>query len=478
MSFPLGRIFRPFSGERVRPLFAMAGPIMAEQAFITLLGMVNAAMAGRAGTEVASGVGLVNSLTNMVNAVFSAIALGGTVAVSRSRGAGRREETDRAAFQCVLLSVLSALGLAAALIIFPRAAVAALFGASSAPVRSNAAGYLVWTAAGYPFLAATLAASGVLRGAGDVRTPMIVNVLMNVVNAVAGWLLIFGVSAGGVRILPPLGAAGAGMAVTAARVVGTAFYAIAFARGAGGFAWRFAGMPKPFSRDWGRPASEVSADRAAASDVLFVGVPAAVESLAFTGGKLLTQTYVAGLGASAAAADYIASAAAGLVQVPLSSLQLAIPPLVGAALGCGRKDEARSAVTLSVVWGSVVTAVLVVPSFVFAPTLLGLSSSDPAVLKDAVAIFRFFCLCSPLLWSLSFMVPAGLRGAGDGRFTMIVSIVSMWTVRVGLGWLLAVPAGLGIMGVWIAMIADWIARAAFFVPRLRGGAWLRDRRGR
>jgi putative MATE family efflux protein len=448
---------------------------MAEQACITLLGIVNAAMAGRAGTDVASGVGLVNAVTNVVNSVFSAVALGGTVAVSRARGAGRREESDRAAFQSIFLSVASAVGLGAVLVFFSRPAVDAFFGASSAVVRANGSVYLAWTAAGYPFLAATLAASGVLRGAGDARTPMVVNVLMNAVNAAVGWVFIFGLSAGGAVLVPALGAAGAGIALTVARIAGTVFYAVAFARGAGRFSVRFAGIPKPFFRGGGLLHSELRADRAAASAVLFVGIPAAVESLAFTGGKLLTQTFVAGLGTSAAAADYIASSAAGLVQVPLTSLTMAVPPLVGGALGCGRPDEARSIVGQAVLLGSAATVAIVVPGFIFTPQLLGLSSGDPAVLNSAVSIFRLFCVCTPFLWAVSFLVPAGLRGAGDGRFTMVVAIASMWTVRVGLGWLLGIPFGLGIMGVWIAMLADWLARAAFFLPRLRGGAWLRDR---
>lgn len=455
MRFRLGRARRALSGSLFRSLLSMAGPIMAEQAFITLLGLVNAGMAGRAGTEVASGVGLVASVTNLATALFSALALGGTVAVSRARGAGRREDADRAASQCVMLSVGSAAAVSVVLAVFSRPVVDALFSASPATVRGHAASYLTWAAAGYPFLAATLAASGVLRGAGDARTSMVVNVLMNVCNAAAGRVLIFGVSAGGAAVFPALGAAGAGMALSFARAAGVALYAAVFARGAGGFRFRFS----------------AAKDGAAAAAVLAVGIPAAVESFAFMGGKLLTQTYVAGLGAAAAAADYLASAAAGFVQVPLSALSLAVPPLVGAALGRGRPREARAVAALAVFWGSAATFAVDAAAFVFAPALLGLSTDDPAVLDAAVAVFRIFCVASPFLWAASFIVPSALRGAGDGRYTMTVAVASMWVLRVVLGWLLAVPAGLGLTGVWLAMFADWIARAAFFVPRLRGGVW-------
>jgi putative MATE family efflux protein len=453
----------------------MSGPIVAEQAFITLLGMVNAGMAGRAGTDVASGVGLVNSITAMVTAVLSAVALGGTVAVSRARGAGKTDEANRAASQCLILSVGSAFGLAVLLIVFDRPVVEALFGASSEPVRAAAADYLVWSAAGYPFLAATLSASGVLRGAGDARTPMAVNIVMNAVNAAAGRAVIFGLSAGSILLVPPLGAAGAGIALSVARLAGTACYAGAFARGAGRFSFRSAAssLRSRFGRRGAQ--SDARADHLAAAAVLAVGIPAAVESLAFNGGKLLTQTYAAGLGAPSVAADYLAGAASGFSQVLLASLQMAVPPLVGAALGRGRSAEARTVVYLASFWGSIATAAVNLVGFVFAPSLLGLASDDPEVLSRAVAVFRLFCVLSPLLWAGSFIFPAGLRGAGDGRFTMLVAVVSMWSVRVGLGWLLAVPAGLGIMGIWIAMSVDWAVRCALFVPRIRGGAWLRER---
>lgn len=445
----------------------MAGPILAEQTCLTLLAFVNAGMAGRAGTEVASGVGLVNSVTAMVTALFSSVALGGTVAVSRARGAGKPEDATRAAFHCLVVSIGSAVALTAVLIIFSRFAVEALFGASPEAVRRSAEANLVWSAAGYPFLAATLAFSGVLRGAGDARTPMVVNILMNLVNAGAGRVFIFGAAIGFVRV-PSLGAAGAGIAVSAARAAGTLFYLVAISWGAGLFAFR--GLRYSLVPPLGMRAAP--SDRAAVAAVLAIGMPAAVESLAFNGGKLLTQTYAAGLGATAVAADYLCSAAAGFIQVLLSSLLLAVPPLVGASLGRNRPDKARSVIALALFWGSVATTAMVVPGFLFAPSLLGLSTDDPSVLASATPLFRLFCFVTPFLWAPSFILPAGLRGAGDGRFTMMVAVSSMWTVRVGLGWLLAVPAGFGILGVWIAMISDWFVRAGFFVPRFRSGVWL------
>ena len=76
-----------------------------------------------------------------------------------------------------------------------------------------------------------------------------------------------------------------------------------------------------------------------------------------------------------------------------------------------------------------------------------------------------------LIWPLSFTLPQALRAAGDTRFTMVVSSVSMWTMRVGFGILLGRVLGFGVVGIWMAMFADWFLRIAFFLPRFHGHKW-------
>jgi Na+-driven multidrug efflux pump len=287
---------------------------------------------------------------------------------------------------------------------------------------------------------------------------MLVNIVMNVVNVIAGRAFIFGLEAGGSVILPPMGAAGAALAITSARAVGAAIFLFILTRGTSAVRLR--------------SIRELRPDKATLGLIFIVGIPASVESLMFTGGKLITQTFLAGLGEVAMTADYLASVTAGLIQVPVSSLSMAAAPLVSGRLGTRDGQGARRVILASLLLGEVLLLAMAILSFPFIRAIVGLSSPRADVVNLAAGLLRFFLFVIPLFWGSSFIIPSGLRGAGDGRYTMWVAIFSMWIFRVGLGWLLSHPLGLGVLGIWIAMAVDWGIRSAFFVPRLLSEAWI------
>lgn len=458
--FPLVSLVREDIRSRILPFVI---PVMTEQAFIALMGLVNAAMAGSAGTRVAAAVGLVNAITNVIISILSALALGGTVVVARHLGAGDSDKARAGAWQAVLVSVAGAIVAGLTVAVFARPVVDLLYGTADSGVRGAAAGYLAITALGYPFLALSLASSGTLRGAGDSRSPMYVNVLMNVVNVLAGRVFIFGVLAGGRTIVPPLGAAGAALAITIARGFGAAAFTRLLLSGRSRLCLR--GLPS------------YGPDREHLRIIFSVGLPASVESLLFNGGKLITQTFLAGLGEVAMTADYLATSLAALVQVPASSLSMTAAPLVGQSLGRNDPEGARRVIVSSLLLGAAVLAAVTAPLFVLAPRLVAMSTSRQDVISLASTLLRFFVLLQPLFWGPSFLISSGLRGAGDGRYTMWVSIFSMWTFRVGLGWVFSHPLGLGVPGLWFAMGADWIVRSWFFLRRLFDDGWLPEARG-
>lgn len=438
-------------------ILPFALPIIAEQGFIMLMGLVNAGMASAAGTAVASAVGLVNAITNIAISLFSALALGGTVAVARSVGALDHGSARKASGQTITLCLSISFVVGAVISLGSEPIVAALFGSSPPAVRENARTYLGITAMGYPFLAATLAAAGILRGAGNVRAPMFVNIAMNLVNMILGRLLILGLAFQGHSIIPPMGAVGAALAITGSRAAGTLFYINVLLRSAS------ASRPSSIS--------EFRLSRGVLKDILSVGIPASVESLLFNGGKLITQTFLAGLGEVAMTADYLSSMVAGTIQVPGVGFSMAVTPLVGRTLGQGDREGARRIVLSSLIAGMLFLALTSMPGFFLAEFFIGISTSDARVARTASLLIRFFLIVNPLAWSSSFLVPAGLRGAGDGKFTMWVSILSMWCFRVGLGWLLSHPAGWGVSGIWVAMVLDWFVRSLFFIPRLLSPAF-------
>jgi Na+-driven multidrug efflux pump len=206
--------------------------------------------------------------------------------------------------------------------------------------------------------------------------------------------------------------------------------------------------------------------------VFSIGLPSAIENLTFNGGKLITQTYIVFLGTDAIAANYIASAIANFLQVPANSLGIAATTLVGQAVGKRDREAARRALSVVVALGALSLLIVGVPCVPLAGALSSLYSRDPEVIRTSASLLRLNAIVSPLIWAVSFIMPAGFRGAGDATFPMAVSMASMWIIRVSLGYVFALPLGMGVLGVWLAMMIDWVARAIFFELRLHSGKWL------
>jgi putative MATE family efflux protein len=450
---------RPSVSAALADIVPLSLPILAEQALIVSMTAINAAMASNVGKEAASAIGMVDAITWVIIGFFNALALGGTVVVAQAWGRGDKEGAERAAAQAMTASIVLALALGGLVSAFASPIVRLLYPSAEPAVTDNAVSYLGITAMGYPFLAAALAASGVLRGAGDTKTPMLVNVSMNIINVAASVILIYGLDLGaaGVRV-PALGVSGAATGITIARAFGAAFFILVLARSSRTI--RLSSL------------SRFGLDMGVMRKVFAIGVPSAVENLTFNGGKLLSQTYIVFLGTDAVAANYIASSISGFLQIPASSLSIAATTLVGQAVGKKDSEAARRNLVVVTALGAISLLLGGIPGYPLAEALVGLYTHDAAVVAISAKLLRLLFIVSPIFWAPSFILPSGLRGAGDANFPMVVSMISMWTVRVVLGYVLALPLGLGVLGVWVAMTIDWVVRAAFFGRRLRSGKWL------
>jgi putative MATE family efflux protein len=438
-------------------VFPLSLPLIAEQGLITSIGVVNAAMATNLGRDAASAIGVVDSISVMVISFAQAMALGGTVVVAQHTGRRDRAAADHAATQAVFSGTILGLFLGLALAVFRRPAIEILFGGLEPGVRSLAETYLGIIALGYPFLILSLVASGVLRGAGDARLPMLINIGINAVNVVAGRILIYGLGP-----FPGYGIAGAAWAVTAARALGALAFAACLVSGSGA-----ASLPR---------LGRLRFDPAVLKTIFAIGIPASVEALMFNGGKLITQMYIVGLGTLALTANYITTTIAGFAQIPANAFSLAATPIVGREIGRGDRRRAKDILLATVVLSSLVLVFCCLPMFFLGGRFIGLYTKDADVIGLALGLLRGFCAAAPLLWSVSFLLPAGLRGGGDSRYVMGVSMLSMWALRVVLGYVLGIAMGFGILGVWIAMYADWALRGIFFCARFSGGKWIRASR--
>jgi len=202
-----------------------------------------------------------------------------------------------------------------------------------------------------------------------------------------------------------------------------------------------------------------------------IGIPASVESLLFNGGKLITQTFIVGMGTAVVAANYIANSVFSLINIPGSAMSIATTTLVGQDMGRGEPEEAKRTLIYMTQLTSICLLIVCAVAFPFAHQLAAMYNRTPQVIELSARLIRTSCVSMPILWSISFILPAGLKGAGDAKYTMVTSIIGMWAFRVMLGYALGVSLKMGVEGVWLGMYADWLIRGILYIFRLRGGKW-------
>ena len=206
--------------------------------------------------------------------------------------------------------------------------------------------------------------------------------------------------------------------------------------------------------------------------ILRVGVPGGLENGMFQIGKVLVQGLVASFGTAVIAANAMANNVVMIPHVSGNAIGLAMVTVVGQCVGAGEFGQARRYIfrLTALVYGTMGT--LEVFLGLSAGFWVGLFHLPAETTSITLELIRSFVVAAILFWPASFALPNGLRAAGDVRFTMVVSTVSMWVFRVGLSFFLCGPAvGMGIMGVWVAMYIDWVARCAAFVARFLSGRW-------
>ena len=412
-------------------------------------------MVGHLGAEAITAVGLSFQPLWLVMGFFMGLGAGTTALVARFTGAGRPRDANRAAHQSFLLGTALAVGFG--LVIMPLARPIMVLMGAEAEVVDLGAVYLRYLVPGMVLMMVFFVLSAALRGAGDTRTPMWINVVINVLNVLLCFVLIFGHLG-----LPALGVVGAGLAATIARSAGT-FILLAI---------MFTGRtPVSFHRSsfdpgWGffRP------DLAVMGRVLRVGIPAALERLVNSLGMLLYTRVVASLGTVAFAAHSLALNVESLSYMPGIAFSVAATTLVGQNLGAGRPDQAeRSALECNRL-GMWVMGTMGAVFFLFPAFLLRLYTPDAAVIALGVVALRVVAFMQ-VPEAIGFVMSGALRGAGDTRTVLVITAVGVWAVRLVTALVFVLVLDLGLFGAWLAMALDWVVRSVYLVARFRRGAW-------
>lgn len=434
-------------------------PIITEQTFVMSMGVINTIMASRLGKEAVSAIGMVDSINNIFIAFFSALAVGGTVVVAQYIGRNDTKYANESAKQAVYSGTLLSIAITIIMYLFRYPIVALLFGSAEESVLKNAYTYMSITLLTYPLISLQLVASGVLRGAGDTKTPMKITIMMNAINVALSYLLIYGLHVKNLMFsifFAGLGVRGAALGIASARIIGAIIIMLVLIKGSKVI--KLTQLQK------------FKLDIVLLRSIFSIGIPASVESLLFNGGKLITQVYIVDMGTISIAANYIAGSVAGLLNIPGSALSIAATTIVGQEIGRGDSEEAKKSMWYLTKLSTICLTFLGLLSFPFAQSLASLYTQNSHIIATTSTLLKWNSVWLPV-WSLAFVLPAGLKGAGDVKYTMITSIIGMWAFRITLGYILGIPLRMGVLGVWFGMFIDWLVRGSLYYVRLQNGKW-------
>lgn len=432
-----------------RTLFWLLLPIIIEQLLNSLMGMVDTMMVSTVGSEAISAVALVDSINNLVIQIFSAMAAGAAIICSQYIGGGNRKESSRAAGQVVLTVFVISLSITIFCTLGGGRLLHLIFGTVEDTVMKNALAYFMITAMSYPFLALFSAGAAFYRAAGNSRFPTKVSVISNVINVTGNALFIYGFR---------WGVAGAAFATLLARIFSTVviYYC----------------LRKPGQTIVVRDYFRIRPDIPLIVKIMAIGVPAGIENGMFQFGKLAIQSTVSTMGTIAISAQAMTDIFELVNGIFSNSVGIGLMTVVGQCIGARRKEEAKYYIVklMSIAWIGVLASCLLVLALTKPITYL--SGMEPEAAKMCFELVAAMTLIKPLVWVGAFGLPYGFRAAGDVKFSMIVSVSTMWGCRVALCIFLVKEFHLGLTAVWVGIFADWIVRAVVFSVRFVSGKWL------
>ena len=432
-------------------LITLLWPLIIEQALEVLVGMADTMMVSSAGEAAISGVSLVDMINQLIITVFAALATGGAVVTSQYLGARKPEEATRSAGQLVTLSALLGTGIAAFCLVLRTPLLRLFFGSITDDVMTAALIYFTITALSFPFLALYNAGAAIFRSTGNSAVSMKVSVIVNIINFCGNALCVY---------VLKMGVAGVAVPTLVSRAVGAVIILSLAAR------------PDYLLRLTARTVTRLEPHTV--KSILAIGIPSACENSLFQLGRVLVVSMISLFGTVHISANAVANNLDGVGCIIGNAMCLGMITVVGRCIGAQDFDQAVHYTKKLLRWDYVAQGLANAVVLAALNPLLSLYTLSPEAAALSAKLVWIHCGMGILIWPLAFILPNALRAANDVRFTMVVSIVSMVVWRLAFSQILCVQLGWGAVGVWWAMIIDWVCRTLCFVVRFASGAWKRS----
>lgn len=428
-------------------LKALIIPLVIEQILAVTVGMVDTMMVSFAGEAATSGVSLVDMINVLLINLFAAVATGGAVVSSHYLGQKDKERACESAGVLLLVTGVISAAMMGVTILFRHGLLRLLYGNIAADVLENALIYLILSAFSYPFLAVYNSCAALFRSMGNSNISMQVSIVMNVINVTGDAVLIY---------VFHMGAAGAAIASLVSRAVACMILV------------RRLTNPKLnihlniHNLHW---------NAGLAKNILYIGIPGGIENSIFQLGRVLVVSMITLFGTAQIAANAVANNLDALGVLPGQAFNLAMITVIGTCVGAGDYPQAEYYAKKMMKSAYLITGLTCTGVILTMPLTLRLYSLPRQTLVLAAILVLIHDGFAAALWPASFTLPSVFRASNDVQFPMIVSIASMVIVRLGIGYILAVHFQFGAVGVWSAMVLDWIVRVCFFVHHYLSGKW-------
>jgi putative MATE family efflux protein len=434
--------------QLARVVWGLAWPVILTFSLESLVGLVDMLMVGRLGAAAVAGVGVGTQILGAVDVVIIAISTGTLALVARHVGAVERRRAQEVLLQSLYVVTAISILTAGTAAVFARELVQ-FFGVEPAVLEQGTV-FTRRLMLGVPAAGVFIVTASALRGAGDTRTPLLIGLLMNVVNVVGNYILIFGKLG-----FPALGVRGSAFASVIALSIGAlASIGVLVHRRSVLTLYGLSLRPR----------------LAEARRILSIGFPTALEQLLMQVGFMLFLAIAARYGTAAVAAYFIGVRILALSFLPGFGFAAAASTLVGQNLGARRPEAAErsgwEANRLAMVLMSLAGAVI----FITAGPIAQAFIDDPAVIEDAVTFIRVLAACQPLM-AADFTLGGALRGAGDTTFPLVTVIIAFYGARLGFAYAAAAVFSLSLPWVWSALFGDYIVRALLKAWRFQSGRW-------
>ena len=431
-----------------KALTALILPLIIEQFLAVLVGMADSIMIASVGEAAVSGVSLVDQVMLLIINLFGALATGGAVVAGQYLGRKNPEEADKAANQLIWFVTILAVGVMGLVYLGKNMILQGVFGQIEPDVMEYANTYLLIVTASVPFIALYNGGAAIFRTMGNSKITMTVSLIMNAINVVGNAILIYGFHCG---------VEGVAIPTLVSRMTAAILITVLLSNEK-----QVLHLQKTLRY---RPEKETI------KKILKIGIPNGLENSMFQLGKVLVLSLVSTFGTYAIAANAVCNVLASFQILPGMALSLAVTTVISRCVGAKDYEQVsyytKKLLAISYISMFVTTIVICVAL----PFIMDVYNLSPETAKVAEEIMIFHSVSCVLVWTRAFTLPSVLRATGDAKTCMLISIPCMWIFRIGFSYILGKYFGMGVFGVWVAMVIDWVVRVIFFVLRYCRGKW-------